>query len=193
MLLAEPSENVASIFARTRVAAEALRSGRGETAVFSELDLDGPREVFEIYSTPITTALGSHRFRHRVQIADTSEMPSVMALMKETYRGLRDRWFLGVRDGVETCFEVHLGGTLAGVAWASVVGEHGRLHSLTVRPGFRRLGIGTDLLFARLLWARTVGVREVISEIAESNLASRSIAERGGMRSVGRIYLYGKS
>ena len=64
------------------------------------------------------------------------------------------------------------------------------MHSLAVRPMYRHLGLGTDLLFARLLWARAAGARSVLSEIADQNLPSRAVAEAGGMRRVGEIFFY---
>jgi len=52
------------------------------------------------------------------------------------------------------------------------------------------MGIGSDLLFARLLYARDAGACEAISEISERNAASRAVAERAGMRVAGTVFLY---
>ena len=72
----------------------------------------------------------------------------------------------------------------------SRVGAQARLHSLTVRAPHRRLGIGTDLLAARLLWARRMGCERILSEIARDNMPSQLIALRAGMRRVGEIYFH---
>lgn len=190
LFLAEPSERVASVFSRSVPVTEEVLVGRSEPTFYSELDLPRRRETFDVYSVSLGPALPSHRFRHRVRFATSSDLPPVRDLAKEVWGQLNDRWFSGFARSPEACFLVEMGGVLAGMAWATSLGTHGRLHSLAVRPGYRRMGIGTDLLFARLLWLEQTGVQEAVSEISEHNQASRAVAERGGMRSTGRIFLY---
>jgi hypothetical protein len=38
-------------------------------------------------------------------------------------------------------------------------------------------------------WARRAGAREILTEISEHNVGSRSIAIAGGMRPIGEIFL----
>jgi RimJ/RimL family protein N-acetyltransferase len=57
-----------------------------------------------------------------------------------------------------------------------------------VHPRYQRLGIGTDLLTARMLWLQRSGGRQVVSEIYGGNLASRTAAERAGMALVGQMF-----
>jgi GNAT superfamily N-acetyltransferase len=184
------TEGVASVFGRDRRLVEQLVRERRGTAVYTEFDLGPPSEPFDIFVAPLGPGAPSHRFRHPIRIVPPDGMSEVIALMKEVYGRLDDRWF-GLARGVgETCFRADVGDTLAGVAFASATGDRARLHSLTVRPGFRGLGVGTDLLFARLLWARQQGLREAFSEISENNRASRAVAAHAGMLPVGRIYLH---
>jgi GNAT superfamily N-acetyltransferase len=192
LLLVDPTEKIASVFSRSPEVAETLRRTSGVDAVYSEHELLGPREGFDIFWTRLEGVGAAHRFRHSVRIAAEGELAPVRELLREVYGGSNDRWFRGVDPGVETCFVAELGGRIVGAAWASIVGRNARLHSLTVRPGFRRGGLGTDLLFARLLWAEQAGAREALSEISDLNRPSRVVAERAGMHPVGRIYLYGK-
>jgi RimJ/RimL family protein N-acetyltransferase len=59
-----------------------------------------------------------------------------------------------------------------------------------VKQRYRKAGIGTDLLYARLLWMKELGVRKVFSEVSDYNLASRDIALKAGFIETGKIYLY---
>ena len=110
--------------------------------------------------------------------------------MREVYGVVNERWFDGPPNPSEAGFLAEVDGRLAGIGWVSKVHGHARIHSLTVRAPYRRVGIGTDLLFARLLWAHRTGASEVLSEISALNLGSQTIAARGGMRRVGQIYYY---
>jgi RimJ/RimL family protein N-acetyltransferase len=193
LLLTEPSERVASVFSRSVLVTEELLKGRSEPAFYAEVDLPRRRETYHVYCVSFGPTFPSHRFRYRVRIASSSDLAPVRDLARELWGQFNDRWFSGFARAPETCFLVEIDGVLAGMAWATGLGTHGRLHSLAVRPGYRRMGVGTDLLFARLLWLERTGAREAISEIAEQNLPSRAVAERAGMRPVGRIFLYSSS
>jgi len=190
LVLHDPRESVASIFTRSAELAERLFRQCRESQVYSELDLKAPRERFRIYAAHITPGEPDHRFRHRIRVAEDRDLAAVKRLLKELYGELNERWFSGAIGLEETGFIAEMGGALAGVAFASVIGAHGRLHSLAVRPGYRGMGIGLDLLFARRIWAQRAGARDLLSEISEHNLPSQKVAERGGMRPVGQIFLY---
>jgi RimJ/RimL family protein N-acetyltransferase len=190
LVLTDPAERVASVFTRDPARAEGLVRSRREPWVFAEAELEPPRESYLVYVGRVRSLSSEHAFRHRVRLAEPSDLPRVIGLLREEYASLNERWFAPAPHASELGFLSEVDGELVGVAWVSIVGTRSRLHSLLVRPGYRRLGIGTDLLFARLLWARLAGVEEVLSEIAESNVASRSIAERAGMRPIGRLFLY---
>lgn len=190
ILIDDPPENVASIFTRSRPVAEALRDRVESRWVFSELPFEPRGETYRIYLTEEIPAESSHRFSHAIRVVPAAEMAPATRLLREAYGRFDERWLLAGPGGEETGFVAEVGGVVAGVGWASVVGAHGRLHSLFVSPRYRRLGIGTDLLFARLFWARRAGARRILSEIAETNLPSQAVASRGGMRPVGAIYLH---
>ncbi|HYA11048.1 MAG TPA: GNAT family N-acetyltransferase [Thermoplasmata archaeon] len=188
--LTDPTERVASVFSRSGAVAEAfLREPGAEGGAYAEVDLVGPRELFAVHTLRLAE-LPPHRFRHRVRLLGPGELAAVDALLSEVYGSSSERWLAVAASEGERCFGVDVGGTLAGVAWALVAGPWARLHTLTVRPGFRRMGVATDLLFARLLFARHAGAREALSEIAERNLPSRAVAARAGMRPAGQLFLY---
>ena len=98
---------------------------------------------------------------------------------------------VALKEG-ERCFFVRLGKEIAGLGWLSIVNDIGRLHSLHVKAQFRRIGIGEDILFARLLWLRSKRARSAFSEISRGNSPSSRIAGKGRMKPSGTIFQYFK-
>ncbi|HTT25358.1 MAG TPA: GNAT family N-acetyltransferase, partial [Thermoplasmata archaeon] len=150
-------------------------------------------EVFHILALDTGAWPGVGGFTYAPRFATPEDLPPIRGLLTDVYGGLDERWFATLPSAEERCFLVEVDGTLAGVAWATLAGAHGRLHSLSVRPAYRRLGIGTDLWAARVLWLRAAGARRVISEVGERNLPSQAVAARGGMRRVGRMFRHDRA
>jgi len=189
MYLDDRVESTGSVFTYDRRIAERLVLERpGST--YAEHLLDVPHESFDLYSARLADPLPLRPFRHEVRRIEEGDRPAALALLRESYPGSNVGYFSGPSDPAEVGFRVRLEEEVVGVAWGSVAGSVARLHSLTVRPGARRLGVATDLLHARILWARAAGLREAFSEISEENVPSRTIAERAGLRPTGRIHLY---
>jgi hypothetical protein len=78
------------------------------------------------------------------------------------------------------------------LGWLSIVNGIGRLHTLHVRPQFRKIGIGEDILYARLLWLKSKHARSVFSEISRDNSSSSKIAMKGHMTVSGQVFQYFK-
>ena len=188
--VSDPVERLATAFSRDRSVAENWVRGRGVYGVYSDFSFEPGVEVFDIFSRSLDSPGSSERFRHPVRVVTPRDIPAVTDLAREVYGLVNERWFSGLPTLREVGLVVELEGRLAGMGWISLASEHARLHSLTVRPSFRRMGIGSDLLAARLFWARRMGARDVVSEIARTNVASQLIAERGGMHRAGEIYLH---
>lgn len=176
--------------ARAERAAEVRRADPG-LPLFAEHRLDPGAEPFGVFVAPLPGPGELPRGRHPVRVPTAAEMPELLRLARELDGRVDEPWFRTPAPPNERAFVVSIGTALAGQGWVSVVGDHARLHSLMVRPAFRRLGIGTDLVAARLLWARSSGAREALTEIAEGNLASRRIYERAGFRERSHVYLHG--
>lgn len=189
LLIYNRVERLGSIFTRDRRVAEVLFGLKEHLALFSEFPLGTKTEVYHIYRTVGAGTSDTHRFRHRIRMARASDHEAIIRMMREMYGRIDTSWLHAAPRGPEKCLVVDVGDEIAGAGWVSVVNGHGRLHSLSVRPRFRRLGIGTDLWHARMRWAHRAGALEVISEISEYNLASQAIATAGGMERVGRIFL----
>jgi [ribosomal protein S18]-alanine N-acetyltransferase len=190
LVVSDPVERVASVFSRSRSIAESIVRGRGPFGVYSDFLFEPRGEAFDIFATPPGAEPPPYGFHHAIRPIAMDDLPAVLELMREVYGGVNERWFEGLEATPEAGFIAEAGGRPVGAGWVSVVRNHARLHSLAVRATHRRMGLGTDLLFARLLWARRAGSIDVLSEISERNVASRSIAVRAGMRRVGEIYFY---
>src|SRR5437899_6129191 len=112
--------------------------------------------------------------------------------MAQQERGTHRRWVnVAVNEG-ERCFFVRLGKEIVGLGWLSIVNNIGRLYSLNVKPQFRRIGIGEDILFARLLWIKSRPARSAFPEISRDNSPSSRIAMKGRMTPSGTIFQYFK-
>ena len=189
VLLRDDCEKVASLFTRSWEAATGLLSKAQGVSLFAEIPFEAKAEVFHVYSVDLSSPLQEHRFSHPIRRAMGADFPEVFRLMNEVYGPVNETWFDSIPAEREVCLITEVGGEVAGTAWVSLAGGSARLHSLAVRPRFRRLGVGTDLLFGRLLWVHKAGAQRAISEISEHNLASQAIASNGGMRRAGRIFL----
>ncbi|MGA9839519.1 MAG: GNAT family N-acetyltransferase [Thermoplasmata archaeon] len=182
-------ENVGAIFARDPTVAETLFGLCPAGSVFSDFPFGTGSEAYDVYSMALNGGEPAHRFSHRLRIADQGDRDAVLDLMGRLYGRVRGDWIRGIPRTQEPCFLAEVDGEIAGVGWVTALREEGRLHALSVRPRYRRMGVGIDLWHARMLWARRVGVRRVICEIGEHNAPSRAIATAGGMHPVGRIFL----
>jgi ribosomal protein S18 acetylase RimI-like enzyme len=186
--LLRASEGVGTIFAADRASAERLFAARGATAAFAEHRLEPTAEEYRIYAASLEPTASPHRFRHDVRRARADDAPELLELMRGVYGLVDPTWFEAPPAPEEQAFVVALDGRLVGAAWVTVVGAHARLHSLSVAPRCRGLGIGADLVRARLWFAGQLGARDALSEIAASNVASCGAAERAGFRATGAIY-----
>jgi GNAT superfamily N-acetyltransferase len=189
LLLYNGVEKLGSVFTRDAAAADSLYGLKEGAALFTEFPPSAKAEIYHVMATDPAEETKPHRFTHVVRMARPAERPAIARMLNEMYGQLDTSWLQAVSPEGDRCFLVEVVGQIAGVGWVSVVGSHGRLHSLSVRPHYRRIGIGTDLWHARMLWARRAGARRVLSEISEHNVASLAIATAGGMHRVGQMFL----
>ncbi len=189
VFLHHPLERVASAFTRDQRVAEAFFRLRDRVGVFSDFPLGPAPEVFHVYALDAPPGLAVPGYSHPVRAAEDRDRAALLRLLGELYGAIDERWLDPVVRAGEKCFVVEVGRELVGAAWVSTVPGYARLHSLSVRPGSRRMRVGTDLWNARVRWARYAGAGRVLSEISEHNVASRAIAVAGGMRPVGQLFL----
>ncbi len=182
-------EATGTIFTKSREAFDLFYELKPSSYIFSELDVaEHPKEVWNIWQLDIDKVPLNHRFKHHVSMDyDVGEVERFMAFAQpET----NPRWVNVALKNGDKCFVVKIANRIVGIAWMTIVGSVARSHGLYVEPQFRKRGIMTDNLQARLIYLRTKGVRTLINEIAETNAESTGHAEKAGEKIVGKIFLY---
>lgn len=188
LFLLAAGEGVASGFTRDRRLAERYLDRAEAPGIYLEHPWRAGGTPVEIFAADLRDGRPSGSLRNPVHIAGPDELPAIRSLMRAELGPGVDPWFATLPRPEETAFVCAREGRVLGVSWLTRVGPYARGHSFVVHPRYRGLGIGTDLLFARMLWLRRTGGRSVVSEIYDANAASRIAAERAGMALVGRMY-----
>ncbi|HZY71322.1 MAG TPA: FAD-dependent oxidoreductase [Thermoplasmata archaeon] len=188
VLLSGSAEGVASGFTRVRRIAERFLEGVDVGGIYLEEPWRAGGATVEIYAADLRDYTPAEPLRNKIRIARGEDLPAIRALMRAELGAGVDAWIGSLPRPEETGFLCEIDGRAAGVSWLSRAGAFARGHSFVVHPRFRGLGIGSDLLTARMLWLKRTGGRSVVSEIYDGNAASRTAAERAGMALVGKMY-----
>ena len=192
LFLYDNYEKAGSIFTLSREVFDYFYSLKPFKSIYSELQTEHLKEIYDIHTTDLENNLLDHKFSHAVSVADREQIEEIRQFMLSTHPGTNPRWIdVALRNG-DTCVIVRLGDEIAGLGWLSLVNRIGRLHSLFVKPRFRKMGIGLDILYARLLWLRSKQARMAFSEISVNSLQSSKTASKGGMKVSGQVYQYFK-
>jgi ribosomal protein S18 acetylase RimI-like enzyme len=192
ILLYDDSEKTGTIYTRSRKVFDLFYEMRPFEFLFAEMKTEHESEIYDIYTVDLENLAVAHRFSHKMSIAEKEDASEIEQFMVSSHPGTNKRWVnIALEDG-DKCFIVRLGKEIAGLGWLSVVNGVGRLHSLDVKPQFRRIGIGEDILFARLLWLKSKRARLAFSEISRFNSPSSKIAMKGQMKPSGQIFQYFK-
>jgi len=149
-------------------------------------------EIYDIYTINLEISSVAHRFSHEISIAEESHLDEVERFMVSTQPGMNRRWVNVALKNGDKCFLVKLGPEIVALGWLSLVNNVGRLHSLYVKPQFRRIGIGEDILNARLLWLKSKHASWAFTEIARSNIASSGNVMKAHMNASGQVLQYFK-
>ncbi len=128
-----------------------------------------------------------------VRPMNAGDLAAVTALTESVYRGRAVRFIESSFKAGDLGFVAVSAGRVMGFGFATVVGTVARLHTLTVAPGDRARGIGTQIMNARLSTLAALGVDRVIVEISKQNAASLRIATKAGFAPVGETVYYSKS
>jgi ribosomal protein S18 acetylase RimI-like enzyme len=186
------AEKVGSIYTASREVFDYFYGLKPFNYVFSELKTDLENEAYDIYTINLEGLTINHRFSHEISMVDSSQADEIEMFMCMTHPGINRRWAKVALKNGDRCFTVRLGDEIAGLGWCSLVNGIGRLHSLYVKPQFRRLGMGDDILAARLLWLKSKQAHSVFSEISRYNFSCSRIATKEHMKVSGHVYRYFK-
>ncbi|HEV2119510.1 MAG TPA: GNAT family N-acetyltransferase [Candidatus Bathyarchaeia archaeon] len=183
-------EKDGSVFTRSREVFDYFYKLRSLKSIYAELPTERPKETFDIYTIDLKNSSLDHTFSHVVTVADKDKIDEIRQFMFSTDPKINPKWVEVALNNKDQCVTVRLGDEIAGVGWLSFVNGIGRLHSLFVKPRFRNMGVGLDILFARLLWLKSKGARSAFSEISANNLQSSKTSVKGGMKPSGQVYQY---
>lgn len=190
LFLYDEYEKAGSIFTRSREVFDHFYKLKPFKSIYAELQTEHPKEIYDINTVDLENNSLDHTFSHAVSVADREQIEEIRHFMLSTHPGTNPRWIDVALGNGDKCVTVWLGDEIAGVGWLSLVNGIGRLHSLFVKPRFRKIGVGLDILFARLFWLKSKHVRMAFSEISVNNLQSSRISIRGGMKVSGPVYQY---
>jgi len=124
-----------------------------------------------------------------VRIMKKEDLPAVCELSKKVYKLKGEKWFNALLKHGDLGVVAILNGKIVGFAFATLVNEYARLHSLTVAPAYRSRGIGKELMRARLSLLSNLGATWAMVEIADWNLPSLRIATTFGFQPRGKMYV----
>lgn len=189
----DTAERIGSIFATSREVFDEFYHLGSFESVFAELKTEHDCEIYDIYNVELRNLGVDHRFRYEISIAEKEQLQEIEHFMISANPRMNKKWIQLALDAGEKCFFVRLGTEIAGLGWLSIVNKIGRLHSLYVRPEFRRMGIGQDILFARFLWLKSKQAQSAFSEISRYNSPSWKIALKGQMSVAGQVFQYFKN
>jgi ribosomal protein S18 acetylase RimI-like enzyme len=185
-------EKIGTIYTRSREVFDYFYELRPFNFLFAEMSTEHESEIYNIYAIDLRNLAFDHRFSHEITIAEEEHIEEIEQFMVSTSAGINRRWVKVALKNGDRCFIVRLCNEIAGLGWLSLVNGIGRFHTLYVKPQVRRMGIGEDLLFARLLWLKSKHAHSAFSEISRYNSSCTRIALKGQMRVTGQIYQYFK-
>jgi ribosomal protein S18 acetylase RimI-like enzyme len=160
--------------------------------LFAEMKTEFENEIYDIYTANVENLAVDHRFSYEISTAEKGNASEIEQFMSLTHLGINKKWVRVALKNGDKCFVVKLSDEIAGVGWVSLMNGLGRLHSLYVKPQFRRLGIGEDILNARLLWLKSKGAHSVFTEISRNNIPSSNNVLKAKMKVFGVIFQYFK-
>jgi ribosomal protein S18 acetylase RimI-like enzyme len=183
-------EKTGTVYTRSKEVFDYFYDLKPSNLLWSELKTEHECETFDIYSVDLEKFPFAHRFRHEITVDEKEHAQEIERFMILAHPGINRGWTKVAFENGDKCFTVRLNNQIAGLGWLSLVNGIGRLDSLFVRPQFRRMGIGEDLLYARLLWLKSKRARSTFCEISRDNPPASKIHTKGHMTVTGQVFQY---
>ena len=190
IFLYDDFEKVGTIYTRSREAFDFFYGLKSFNLLFAEIKTEFENEIYDVYTIDLDNVAVDHRFSHEISVADEQHTGEIERFMVSTHPKINRKWVRVALKNGDKCFIVRLTDEIAGLGWLSLVNGIGRIHSLFVRPQFRKIGIGEDILYARLLWLKSKHARSAFSEISRNNSSSLRIATKAQMKVSGQVFGY---
>lgn len=183
-------EKGGTIYTRSREVFDYFYQLKPFNSLFSEMQTELENEIYDIYTLNLENLVVVPKFSYEISVAQGSQIDEIEKFMASTHPRINKKWVNVALKNEDRCFFVRLNNEIVGAGWLSLVNDFGRLHTLYVRPQFRRLGIGEDILNARLIWLKSKHARLVFTEISRYNVASARNVLKAGMRVSGQVFQY---
>lgn len=196
---------LATIFAKDSDVCEAIRKELGRTEFFSDTrhprlasvaktSNPGPAEAYNVYETYELLELTARPddLGYDGDVVDPlkpADVAEAGALLDAVYGVPCKAWLEASIAAGDLAWVAREGGRIVGVAMASLVGDHARLHALTVSAAHRGRGLGTALYRARLRGLFDLGAARVLTECATWNLGALDLAREHGFVKIGMMYV----
>jgi len=185
-------EKGGTIYTRSREVFDYFYGLKQFNFLFSEMKTELENEIYDIYTIDIEHLTLAHRFSYEISTIDSGNVGEIEQFMSSTHPGINNKWVkIALKNG-EKCYIVRLSNEIAGLGWVSLDNGIGRLHSLYVKPQYRRMGMGEDILNARLLWLKSNNARSVFTEISRYNIPSSNNVMKAQMKLSGQVFQYFK-
>jgi GNAT superfamily N-acetyltransferase len=192
LFIYDGSEKSGTIYTRSKEIFDCFYELKPFNFLFSEMKTELESEIYDIFTIDLENLALVHRFSYEISMAGKGYTGEIEQFMASTHPGINKRWVSVALKNGDMCFIVRLRNEIAGLGWVSLVNRIGRLHSLYVKPQFRRIGIGEDILNARLLWLKSKHARSAFCEISRLNLASSGNVMKAHMMVSGQVFQYFK-
>jgi ribosomal protein S18 acetylase RimI-like enzyme len=183
-------EKTGTVYTRSREVFDYFYELKPFSFLWSELKTEHESETYDLHTVNLDGQSIVHSFNHPIIIAEDHQLAEIEQFTALANPGTNPRWVNVALQNGDKCFLVKFQNEIAGIAWLSHFNRIGRLYSLHVKHQFRRTGIGTDLLFARLLWLKARHAHSAFSEISRNNPTSAKVSIRGHMTVTGQVYQY---
>jgi len=182
-------EEGGTIYTKSRQVFDQFYAMKEFSYLYSELKTEHPSQPYDICSVNIEKTVPIHNFKYRVTLIENN-IDDISRFMLLASPGTNEKWIRVALDNGDICSVVKIGGRIVGMGWASLVGEVGRVHTLYVKPQFRRTGMAQDLLYARLMWLKSKHASSVFAEISHDNIASLAHVMKMGLTVQGQVFEY---
>lgn len=183
-------EKGGTIYTRSRKVFDYFYQLKPFNFLFSEMQTELENEIYDIYTLNLEKTVFAPKFSYEISFAQRSQMDEIEKFMASTHPGINKKWANVALKNEDRCLYVRLNNEIVGAGWLTLVNDIGRLHTLYVRPQFRRLGIGEDILNARLLWLKSKQARLVFTEISRFNVASAGNVMKANFGVSGQVFQY---
>jgi ribosomal protein S18 acetylase RimI-like enzyme len=144
-------EKIGTVFTNSRSILNHYIEQASDCFLFCELKEDIENEPFSILELDIFSSVLIHSFSNVVSLLGLSDTTEIKNAINPIFRGMNLRLVESALRNGDRCFASMSGKEIMGLGWCSIEEKVGHLISLGVKLRYRKAGIGTYLLYARLL------------------------------------------